>query len=133
MSIDEAYLDVTKRIETFVEEFGSEENAIRGLIASIKNAIRDSEAITCSIGIAGSKTIAKIAADANKPDGFTIVYPKDVIEFLSPLSVSKISGVGKVTQRILETQFNVKTIQELRGVPVEDTLHLDLERVPSGS
>ena len=121
VSIDEAYLDVTARIIISPsQDEGEVEHGIRALAASIKKAVWETESITCSIGAADSKIIAKMAADVNKPDGLTIVHPRNVIAFLSPLPVSKIPGVGRVTQGILETKLNVKTIEELRKIPPED-------------
>ncbi|MGI6503689.1 MAG: Y-family DNA polymerase [Candidatus Methanoculleus thermohydrogenotrophicum] len=88
MSIDEAYLDVTST--------GSFPAAAM-LAATIKQKIRDMEGLTCSIGIAPGKVAAKIASDYQKPDGLTVVCPGRVAEFLAPLPVGKIPGVGKKT------------------------------------
>lgn len=116
VSIDEAYLDVTHRIRTLLQDGfeDNEDSVIRDLASSIKSAIATSENITCSIGVAESKIVAKIATDMRKPDGLTIVAPKDTLSFLEPLDVSRIPGVGKVTQKILLEEFGVKTISELR-------------------
>ncbi len=78
------------------------------------------ENITCSIGVADSKIIAKIATDMNKPNGLTIIEPSKALEFLAPLDVSRIPGVGNVSQKILLDKFKVKTISDLRKIPVED-------------
>jgi DNA polymerase IV (DinB-like DNA polymerase) len=117
ISIDEAYLDFTEEI-TKVSGKQLEETITR-FAAAIKSAIREQENITCSIGVASSKIVAKIATDLKKPDGLTIVYPDRVRDFLSPLPVGKIPGVGKVTEKILIDQFKVTTIGELSNVPVE--------------
>ena len=118
VSIDEAYLDVTHKIAMVIQDGieNSETDAITALANSIRKAVKDAENITCSIGAAETKIVAKIATDMHKPDGLTIVAPKETLEFLSPLDVSRIPGVGKVTQRILSEGFGVKTIAELRGV-----------------
>lgn len=91
VSIDEAYLDVTS-----VGSFSAAEE----LATAIKSEIRESEGLTCSIGIAPGKVAAKIASDHHKPDGLTIVRPDEVASFLAPLPVKKIPGVGKKTSDI---------------------------------
>lgn len=137
VSIDEAYMDVTGRIfelksrepagigkETAAARVdgdvrGSDEEAITELARSIKKAVIEKERITCSIGVANSKIVAKIATDMNKPDGLTIVFPEDVQEFLAPLPVGKIPGVGRVTERVLQSEFKVYKISDLRSVELE--------------
>lgn len=121
VSIDEAYLEVTDRIEKMVEDGNENELVlIKELANSIKKTITEKENITCSIGVSDSKIIAKIATDVNKPNGLTIVQPSKVLDFLCPLEVSRIPGVGSVTQKILMDKFKVKTIAELRNVSIED-------------
>ncbi len=121
VSIDEAYLDVTDRLRKISREEGETRDiAIRELAAEIKKSVFDNQGITCSVGVANSKLVAKIATDMNKPDGFTIVKPEEVLSFLGPLSVSKIPGVGKVTQRTLSERFHIETIAELRKIPIDD-------------
>ncbi len=85
-SVDEAYADIsgTGRI------FGPPENVARRL----KSEILDQTALTCSIGIAPNKFLAKIASDWNKPDGMTHIEPQHVSEFLKNLALAKIPGVG---------------------------------------
>ncbi len=104
ISIDEAYLDITKRTKDYKE---AEEIARK-----IKQAIKRKENLTCSIGIAPNKTIAKMASAKMKPDGLTIVTPEHAKKFLEPLSVEKIPGVGKKTGRELK-KLGIKTISEL--------------------
>ncbi|MDG6907970.1 MAG: DNA polymerase IV [Nitrososphaerota archaeon] len=118
VSIDEAYLDVTHRIATVLEDRVEDDelSAIQALADSIRKAVTNQEKITCSIGAAETKIVAKIATDTHKPNGFTVVPPGKVLDFLSPLEVSKIPGVGKVTKRILSEDFGVKTIFDLRKV-----------------
>jgi DNA polymerase IV (DinB-like DNA polymerase) len=79
----------------------------------IKGKVFETEQITCSIGASNSKIVSKIATDFNKPDGLTIIEPERVVEFLSPLSVGKIPGIGKKTQKVLEEKFGIKTISDL--------------------
>lgn len=120
VSIDESYLDVTDEIAKLVTSGGSKEDAIRALVGEIKSSVQQLENITCSVGVANSKIVAKIATDIHKPDGMTIVDPAAVIEFLAPLPVGKIPGVGKVTQKILLEVFKVARIGDLDSVTLED-------------
>ncbi|MCK4615047.1 MAG: DNA polymerase IV [Thermoplasmata archaeon] len=104
VSIDEAYLDVTER----VEEFGTP----RKLAIAIKREVSRSERLTCSIGIASNKSAAKIASDLEKPNGITEVPPGQEAEFLSSLPVGKISGIGKKTRALYE-KYGIRTIGQL--------------------
>jgi len=112
VSIDEAYLDVSQRIMEF-------ENA-RKMAITIKKDIHLAERLTCSIGIATNKSIAKIASDMEKPNGITEVMPGKEAEFLAPLPVGKISGIGKKTRKIFE-DHGLMTIGEL-AVATEEFL-----------
>ena len=108
VSIDEAFLDVTKSCLPYG---GPVE-----LAKKIKADVKESEGLTCSIGIAPNKSTAKIASDFQKPDGLTYVEPDHVKEFLAPLAVSKISGIGKKTEPRLN-QLGIKTIGDLANYP----------------
>jgi len=92
VSIDEAYLDVTDRTAW---EFAD------GLARHVKDRIRREVGVTVSIGVAPSMSTAKIASDFDKPDGLTVVKPGEVREFLAPLEVDLLHGVGPVTAREL--------------------------------
>ena len=99
--IEEGYLDVTAR---------SGRNFSRGreIAREIKAAIRTVHRLTCSIGIAPTKAVAKIASDFQKPDGLTVVTPDEVQEFLAPISVRKILGVGpKTAERLRELGLEI--------------------------
>ena len=85
---DEAYLDVTKKTEM---SFDNAEH----LAQQLKNEIRNSLKLTCSIGISPNKLLSKIASDFKKPDGLTTVKPEQVEQFLSPLKIREIPGIGK--------------------------------------
>lgn len=100
-SIDEAYLDPG--------HFAKDYKEAKVLGEKIKREIYEKEKITCSVGIAPNRVVAKIASGFKKPDGLTLVEPENVIEFLSPLPVNKLPGVGKKTNM----KFNsagIKTI-----------------------
>lgn len=108
LSIDEAFLDVTasKRL------FGDAVHIAR----EIKTITQQEVGLTVSAGVAPSKFLAKIASDMDKPDGLTVVSPNTVTEFLDPLPVSRMWGVGKVTQKAL-ARLNIHTFKDLRYAP----------------
>ncbi|TJY38182.1 DNA polymerase IV [Pontimicrobium aquaticum] len=89
LSLDEAYLDVTKN---------KKGNPSASLIAKeIRQRIFDEVGLTASAGISINKFVAKIASDYNKPNGQKTVNPEDVLEFLEQLDIRKFYGIGKVT------------------------------------
>jgi nucleotidyltransferase/DNA polymerase involved in DNA repair len=104
VSVDEAFLDVTGCDEVF----GSEEALARGLKARIRSAL----SLTCSIGIAPSKIMAKLASSVFKPDGLTILHYNDVESILYPLPVEKMWGIGPVSAQALN-QMGICTIGDL--------------------
>lgn len=104
VGIDEAYLEVTSKI--------NKTTSPRILAAIIKKEIYNKTKLTCSIGIAHNKSIAKIASDIEKPDGVTEVKEEQVFNFLKDLPIRKISGVGKTTEKSL-TDLEITTIGEL--------------------
>jgi nucleotidyltransferase/DNA polymerase involved in DNA repair len=108
VSIDEAFLDVTSKVRGFD---GAPEYATR-----VKAAVREREGLACTIGVAPNKSVAKIASDLAKPDGLKVVRPEEVVTFLDPLPVTKISGVGTKTAELLE-RVGVRTIGELARFP----------------
>jgi nucleotidyltransferase/DNA polymerase involved in DNA repair len=89
ISIDEAFLDVTASRKLF-----GDGPTIAG---AIKTDIRNEEALAASIGVAGSKFIAKLASDLEKPDGLVVVPPGEEREFLAPLDVRRLWGAGPKT------------------------------------
>jgi DNA polymerase IV (DinB-like DNA polymerase) len=109
-SIDEAYLDVTKRVK--------DTQAAKAFAIEIKEEIMVKEGLTCSIGIGPNKLIAKIASDMEKPDGLTVVKPDEVEGFLSPLPVRKIPGIGPKTEAALKNS-GIKTVGELAKADVQ--------------
>ena len=107
---DEAYLDVTKRVD------GDFKKASH-LAQQIKNSIRDKTKLSCSIGISPNKLISKIASDFKKPDGLTLVSPDKVEVFLEPLKIRAIPGIGKKTEKRF-SEMNIETIQELKKLDI---------------
>lgn len=108
VSVDEAYLDVTEQSKRYGGPIE--------LAKKIKAELKEKEGLTCSIGIAPNKSAAKIASDYQKPDGLTYVDPEHVKEFLAPLRVSKISGIGKKTEVRLN-EIGIKTVGDLAKYP----------------
>ncbi len=111
--IDEGFLDVSDRAKSV--------EAAKDLAMAIKKDIRESLGITCSIGIAPNKSLAKIASDRQKPDGLTVVPFDDPRGFLAPLPVAVIPGVGAKTQAFLKEK-GIATIGELQKVSGQELL-----------
>jgi DNA polymerase IV (DinB-like DNA polymerase) len=111
VSIDEAYLDVTQRTKENFEE-------AKELAKKIKDEVLFQQELTCSIGIGPNKLVAKIAADVQKPDGLTMVKPENVGRFLSPLFVRRIVGVGRKTEKKLET-LGIRTVGQLARFDIQ--------------
>ena len=105
-SIDEAYLDLSS-----LADFQHAETHVR----TVKALVLEREGLTCSVGIAPNKLVAKIASDFRKPDGLTVVLPEAVEDFLDPLSIRVIPGIGPKTEAFLRER-GIGTIAELRGV-----------------
>jgi DNA polymerase-4 len=105
LSLDEAYLDVTENKTGLL-------TASRVAI-TIREQIRQELNLTASAGIAPNKFLAKLASDWRKPDGLLVIQPEEVDPFLLPLAVSRLPGVGKVTEKRLD-EFGVKTVKDLR-------------------
>ena len=107
---DEAYLDVTKRVEENYEKASH-------LAQQIKNRIRAKIKLSCSIGVSSNKLISKIASDYQKPDGLTIIEPNKIEQFLKPLNIRVIPGIGKKTEQRFK-EMNLETIQDLKKIDV---------------
>jgi DNA polymerase-4 len=105
--IDEAFLDVSHLDD-------SDEEIAR----KIKVGIRQKTGLTCSIGIAPNKLLAKTASDMRKPDGLTILNVEDIESRLGPLPIRKLYGVGPKTESYLRS-IGIETIGQLAGLPLE--------------
>jgi len=110
LSLDEAFLDVTSSERLF----GSAEQIAR----RIKHEIKTETGLIASVGLAPNKFLAKIASDLHKPDALVIVDPARVTDFLDPLPVGRLWGMGKVTVEGM-SRLGISTIGELRRMPVE--------------
>jgi DNA polymerase IV len=111
-SIDEAFLDVTTTLKTF-------ENAIRAS-KEIKLAIRKEvgDWLSCSVGIAPNKLIAKLASDLKKPDGLVVVRKENIQKLLNYIELDELCGIGSKTKRNL-LSMGIDTIGKLGKTPVE--------------
>ncbi len=108
VSIDEAFLDVSP--------LGSFSEA-RILAGEIKTSIRTATGLSCSVGVAPTKIVAKIASDFQKPDGLTIVEQGQAASFLAPLPVRKIPGIGKKSEQELNG-IGIRSIGDLAAYDV---------------
>ena len=112
ISIDEAFLDLTGTDALF----GSGEEVAR----KIKQAVRDEVRLTVSVGVASNRLVAKIASELGKPEGLVVVPAGQERDFLAPLAIERLWGVGASTRRAL-ADYGVRTIGDLAVLPV-DTL-----------
>jgi DNA polymerase IV len=116
LSLDEAFLDISGA----VRRLGTPA-AIGGLI---RRQVHDELGITCSVGVASTKFVAKLASVNCKPDGMLVVPADRVLEFLHPLPVSALWGVGARTGRVL-ARLGLRTVGDLANAPVS-TLEREL-------
>jgi DNA polymerase-4 len=112
LSLDEAFLDVSGA----VRRLGSP----AGIGELIRNRVADEQGITCSVGVAASKFVAKLASSMAKPDGLIVVPPEGVVSFLHPLPVGALWGVGDKTEEALH-RLGLRTVGDIAHTP-RDTL-----------
>ncbi|ABK99514.1 DNA polymerase IV [Pelobacter propionicus] len=103
-SIDEAWMDITHSLSIF----GTPER----IAYLLKARIKESFGITCSIGIAPNKLLAKLASDLHKPDGLTVIKPEEVSRVLERMPIKELCGIGKKTEYQLKV-MNINTCGEL--------------------
>lgn len=109
LSVDEAFLDVggaRRRLGSPVQ-----------IAAAIRAQVAERFGVTCSVGVASTKFVAKLASRQCKPDGLLVVPADGVVEFLHPLPVAALWGVGERTEQAL-TRLGIKTVGDLARVPV---------------
>jgi DNA polymerase IV (DinB-like DNA polymerase) len=104
VGIDECYIDVSERSGSF--------EAAPGLAQEIKDDVKRQAHITCSVGVAPNKLLAKIASDLRKPDGLTVIEPASAAESIAGMEAAKIPGIGPKTSERLE-ELGVKTVGDL--------------------
>jgi len=108
LSLDEAFCDLAHAPDPDLSPAG-----VRAVSARLKAAIRARTRLTGSVGVATSKLVAKVASDLDKPDGLRVVPAGSEQGLLDPLPVTRLWGVGPVTNRRL-AQLGVRTIADLR-------------------
>jgi DNA polymerase-4 len=108
VSVDEAFVDLSGTESLF----GPPAQAVR----QIKQRIRAETGLTASAGLASNKFIAKIASDLRKPDGLVVVETGREAEFLAPLPIERLWGVGKATAKTL-AGLGIATIGQLQRLP----------------
>jgi DNA polymerase-4 len=109
VSLDEAFLDVrgsTRRL-----------GPPRQIAERLRSTIHDEQGITCSVGVAASVSVAKLASRRAKPDGVVVVPPAEVTSFLHPLDVGELYGVGEKTQALLH-RFGLVTVGDVAHTPL---------------
>ena len=109
LSLDEAFLDVSGALRRL--------GAPAAIGELIRARVHDEQQITCSVGVATTKFVAKLASTRAKPDGMLIVPAGKVIEFLHPLPVGALWGVGERTEEQL-TRLGLRTVADLANTPV---------------
>jgi DNA polymerase-4 len=117
VSVDEAYLDLSAAFEAFHDADVALEAALP-VARDLKGRIASERGLTASIGVASNKFLAKLGSDFQKPDGLTLIRERDKVDFLRPLSVRSIHGVGPVTAGALEAR-GFKTIGDLQAPDVD--------------
>ncbi|RXZ70476.1 DNA polymerase IV [Agromyces albus] len=130
LSIDEAFLDVSgaRRLHGSPAE----------IAWTIRERVRAETGLTCSVGVAATKYVAKVASSRAKPDGMLVVPAADTVAFLHPLPVSALWGVGRVTEESL-LRLGLRTVGDVATMPhdalvraVGPALASRLERLANG-
>ncbi|MEO8460850.1 MAG: DNA polymerase IV [Dokdonella sp.] len=111
LSLDEAYLDVS------VTKTGL--SSATATAQAIRAAIAEETQLTASAGIAPNKFLAKIASDWRKPNGLFVIRPEHILDFLAPLPVGRLPGVGKVMDRKL-AELGLRNVADLRTRRIEE-------------
>lgn len=109
MSLDEAFLDVAsahRRLGSPLE-----------IAEMLRARVYDEQGVTCSVGIAGSVSVAKLASRRAKPDGVLVVPPDEVTSFLHPLDVGELHGVGEKTRDLLH-RLGLVTVGDVAHTPL---------------
>jgi DNA polymerase-4 len=109
MSLDEAFLDISGS----VRRLGS----AREIAETLRAKVYDEQGITCSVGIAASVSVAKLASRRAKPDGVVVVPPAEVTSFLHPLDVGELYGVGEKTRDLLH-RLGLVTVGDVAHTPL---------------
>jgi len=109
LSLDEAFLDISGSVRS--------QGSPRVIAETIRSRISDEQGITCSVGIATTKFVAKLASTRAKPDGLMVVPADEVLAFLHPLPVNALWGVGERTEEQL-TRLGLRTVGDIAHTPL---------------
>ncbi|MFX0002723.1 MAG: DNA polymerase IV [Candidatus Hodarchaeota archaeon] len=112
---DEAYLELTGKAKNYNE-------AVR-IAKKIQEEVLDKIGITISIGIAPTKSLAKIASDENKPNGVTVVEPENIHHFLKNMDITRIPGIGKKT-KIYYYKKGIKKVEDIINTTLPNMIEL---------
>lgn len=118
ISLDEAYLDLSKRVRSFKE-------AVK-IGRSIKKEIWQKEKITCSIGVAENKMMAKIACEMEKPDGLKVIYPSQTYQVIADMGIEVVPGIGPKSKQIIARFLGVEdpSVKQAREIKKRDLVDL---------
>ncbi|MFO0828172.1 MAG: DNA polymerase IV [Phycisphaerales bacterium] len=105
LSLDEAFVDVSGSLRLFGDGVS--------IARTIRQRVRDEVHLTCSVGVAPNKFVAKLASDLNKPDGLTVIAPDEVVERLAPLAIERMWGVGPVAAETFR-RYGFKTFGDVQ-------------------
>lgn len=114
VSLDEAFLDVRGSVRRL--------GAPPQIAEQLRSRIHDEQGITCSVGLAGSRSVAKLASRRAKPDGVLAIPPDDVAAHLHPLDVGELYGVGPSTRLALQ-RLGLHTVGDVARMPLEVLQH----------
>jgi len=110
VSLDEAFFDLSRHGASF--------DTAETVAREIKQRVRKETELTCSVGLAPNRFLAKLASELGKPDGLLVIKPDAVQDLLDPLPIERIWGVGKVTERRLKG-LGLLRFADLRLAPLE--------------
>lgn len=109
VSLDEAFLDVSGSVRRL--------GPPAEIAEQVRATIHDEQAITCSVGVAATVSVAKLASRRAKPDGVVVVPPEEITTFLHPLDVGELYGVGEKTRAMLH-RLGLVTVGDVAHTPV---------------
>ncbi|MBE0634637.1 DNA polymerase IV [Candidatus Bipolaricaulota bacterium] len=110
ISLDEAFFDLSAH--------GPSSEDVHQIARTIKRDVQAETKLTCSVGLAPNRFLAKLGSELDKPDGFRMIDPDQIHEILDPLPVGEIWGVGEVTAKRL-ISLGILRIKDLRLAPLE--------------
>jgi DNA polymerase-4 len=113
LSLDEAFLDLTDHLEAL--------GSATAVAVEIRRKVRRELGLTVSVGAAPNKLVAKIASDFDKPDGLTVIPPRKVADFLAPLPIRRLHGIGPNCESALH-HMGVRTVADLRELSLDRLL-----------